>query len=209
MTYPIQMVLRGRKCVVVGGGRVAARKVEALCRAGADVHVISPEFDRALLARRDITRHVGPYEPGMLSDAALVMVCTNDRAVNAAVAVDAQAAGILVNVADDPDHCDFYVPAVVRRGPIQVAIGTGGASPEFAATLRRLIEEAVPAAYGEFAAELARVRPIVKQRITRQADRSRFFATLCGDESLRRFLQEGAAVWRTWFQQILDRAGGR
>jgi siroheme synthase-like protein len=208
MAYPVQVVLEGRKCVVVGGGRVAARKVEALRRAGAEVHVISPVFDDELQARQDIARHTGPYQPSVLTGAILVMICTDDRGVNAAAAADARAAGALVNVADDPEHCDFYVPAVVHRGPIQIAIGTGGASPELAATIRRLVEQAIPDGYAELAEELRRVRPIVKHRISRQADRSRLFALLCSDESIKRFLNDGASEWRRWFERLLNEASG-
>jgi len=209
MTYPIQLVLKGRKCVVVGGGKVAARKVAALRRAGGDVHVISPEFDEELQARQDITRHVGHYQPGLLVGASLVLICTNDPVVNAAAAADARAAGALVNVADTPALCDFYVPAVVHRGPIQIAIGTGGASPELSATLRRVVEGAIPDAYAELADALRRVRPIVKQRIPAQADRSRFFAALCGDESVKRFMTEGPTSWWAWFEHLLAQAAGR
>ncbi len=206
MSYPIQLVLDGRRCVVIGGGRVATRKVEALRLAGADVHVVSPKFEPELLSRNDITRHEQPYEPSVLTGAFLVMVCTDDRTVNAAVFADARAAGAIVNVADDPEHCDFYVPAVVRRGPIQIAIGTGGSSPELAATLRKRIEGAIPESYAVLAEELHRIRPIVKQSIPRQADRSRLFETLCGEDSIRRFLSEGPDAWRQWFDGLLKQA---
>jgi precorrin-2 dehydrogenase / sirohydrochlorin ferrochelatase len=209
MSYPIQLVLEGRKCVVVGGGKVAARKVEALRRAGAQVHVISPEFDEDLRTRQDITRHVGPYEPGVLTGATLVMICTDDRTVNALAAADGRAAGALVNVADDPEYCDFYVPAMVRRGPIQIAIGTGGASPELAATLRRMVERAIPEEFAELAEELRRIRPIVKHRISRQPDRARLFAALCDDDSIRRYFTEGISEWRAWFEKRLSEASDR
>lgn len=203
MAYPIQLVLDGAKCVVVGGGKVAARKVDALRLAGAEVYVISPEFDEKLLERDDVVRHAEPYRPALLAGARVVMVCTNDRRVNAAVAADARALGALVNVADDPDHCDFYVPAVVRRGPIQIAIATGGASPELAATIRKRVEAALPESYADLAEELQRIRPIVKDRIARQSDRSRLFARLCSEESIRRFEHEGPSAWRQWFEQLL------
>ncbi len=204
MTYPIQLVLDGLKCVVVGGGKVAARKVDALRRAGAEVHVVSPEFDDALLARDDVTRHAEPYRTATLAGARLVMACTDDRRVNAAVAADARAAGALVNVADDPEHCDFYVPAVVRRGPIQLTIGTSGASPELAATLRKRIEQTVPERYAELACELQRLRPLVKQRIADQPERSRLFARLCSDDAVERFFNEGLDAWRRWAERLLD-----
>jgi siroheme synthase-like protein len=208
MAYPAQLVLDGVRCVVIGGGKVAARKVEALREAGATVHVVSPQFDDSLLNRQDIVRHAEPYRAAHLDGARVVMVCTDDRAVNHQAAADARAAGALVNVADDPEHCDFYVPAVVQRGPIQIAIGTGGASPELSATIRRRIERAIPACLAELAEELRRVRPIVKARVAQQADRSRLFAQLCSDESVARFQEDGIDPWRTWFERLLADAAG-
>ncbi len=209
MPYSVQLVLDGLKCVVVGGGKVAARKVAALRQAGAEVHAISPEFDDELLARDDLTRHVEPYRPALLAGARLVMICTDDRRVNARAAADARAVGALVNVADDPEHCDFYVPAVVHRGPIQIAVGTGGASPELAATIRKRIERVVQDAHGELAEELRRIRPVVKARVSHQPDRSRLFARLCSDESIARFVDEGPAAWRAWFERLLDESADR
>ncbi|MBN1342246.1 MAG: bifunctional precorrin-2 dehydrogenase/sirohydrochlorin ferrochelatase [Phycisphaerae bacterium] len=204
MPYPIQLVLDGLRCVVVGGGKVAARKVEALRQAGAEVHVVSPEFDDSLKARDDVVLHREVYQPALLTGARLVLACTDDSTVNHAAADDARAMGALVNVADDPEHCDFYVPALVRRDPIQIAIGTGGSSPELAATIRKRIESAVPESYAELAAELGRVRALVKSRITQQVDRSRFFAELCGEESIRRFERDGLDAWRDWFKNRLE-----
>jgi len=209
MAYPIQLILDGLKCVVVGGGKVAARKVEALCAAGADVHVVSPEFDDELLDRDDVTRHAEVYRPGLLAGARLVMICTDDRDVNAQAAADARAAGALVNVADDPEYCDFYVPAVVRRGDVQIAIGTGGASPKLAATLRRRIDRAVPEAYAQLAEELRRIRPVVIDRISDPRERGRLFARLCDDESLARLADDGQAAWRQWSEQLLAEAASR
>ncbi len=206
MTFPLQLVLDGAKCVVVGGGKVAARKVGALRRAGGQVHVVSPAFDDALLERDDITRHQQPYSRELLAGARVVMVCTDDRAVNAQVSDDARAVGALVNVADDPEFCDFYVPAVVRRGPIQIAVGTGGASPELAATVRRRIEAALPESFAELAEELRRLRPIVKDRIADQPARARLFAALCGDDSVERFESAGLDAWRGWAEGLVAKA---
>ncbi len=206
MPYPIQLVLDGVRCLVVGGGKVAVRKVRALRRAGAVVHVVSPRFEEELLQRDDITRHEGPYRSELLAEMKLVMVCTDDRELNARVCEEARAAGVLVNVADDPAHCDFYVPAVVRRGPIQVAIGTGGASPELAATVRRQVEASVPEFLGAMAEQLRELRPVVKARIGDQADRAAVFAALCGEDSIARFQSEGQSAWRAWAEEVVNRA---
>ena len=136
--YPVFLDLHGKRCVVVGGGQVAVRKVEGLLAVGAEVTVIAPEHG-ALPAGVGVLRRA--YQPGDLAGARLVIAATNDAAVNAAVASEAEARGILVNVVDDPAQCSFILPAVVRRGALCLAISTGGASPAFARRLRAALEE--------------------------------------------------------------------
>lgn len=141
--YPINLNVSGRRCLVVGGGPVAARKVKALLDAGADVRVVAPairpeieDWERA--GRLRVRR--GPYVPGDIEGATLAVAATGSAEVNRAVASDAGRRGILVNVADDPAACDFTVPAVVRGREWSVAISTGGASPALARWLRRKLE---------------------------------------------------------------------
>jgi precorrin-2 dehydrogenase/sirohydrochlorin ferrochelatase len=137
--YPIMLDLDGAPVLVVGGGRVALRKVEGLLRAGARVTVVAPSVDDSIgqLAARVVLR---PYESGDLDHARLVITATDDPAVNAAVAADATRRGIWVNSADDPANCTFTLPAIARDGAITVAVGTGGASPALASHLRDEIE---------------------------------------------------------------------
>jgi len=140
--YPVVLVNLEEGVVVVGGGEVAARKVEGLLAAGANVTVISPQLAPALeefLAQGRITALRRPYRPGNLAGARLVIAATDDPQVNQAVGREARERGCPVNVVDDPAHCTVYIPAVVRRGPVTLAIGTGGASPVLAARLRREI----------------------------------------------------------------------
>ena len=141
--YPLTLRIAGRRCVVVGGGAVAARKVRGLIVSGADVLVVAPEIgpELAALAEHDTIR-VGrrAFEPSDLDGALLAFAATNDRAVNEAVVRAAQARGMIVNVADDPAACDFTVPAVVRRGDVTRAVSTGGRSPAFARFLREQLE---------------------------------------------------------------------
>jgi precorrin-2 dehydrogenase/sirohydrochlorin ferrochelatase len=141
--YPLTLRIAGRRCVVVGGGAVAARKVRGLIVSGADVLVVAPEIgpELAALAEHDTIR-VGrrAFEPSDLDGALLAFAATNDRAVNEAVVRAAQARGMIVNVADDPAACDFTVPAVVRRGDVTLAVSTGGRSPAFARFLREQLQ---------------------------------------------------------------------
>ncbi|HEX3176780.1 MAG TPA: bifunctional precorrin-2 dehydrogenase/sirohydrochlorin ferrochelatase [Methylomirabilota bacterium] len=156
--YPLFVELDGRPCVVLGGGVVAERKVLGLLAAGAVVTVVSPALTHGLaaLARAGRIAHVmRAYAGGDLAGAALAFAATDDGAINAAVAAEGRARGIWVNAADDPANCDVILPAVVRRGPVTVAIGTGGATPAVARAVREHVERALPAAWASLA-EIAR-----------------------------------------------------
>ncbi|HUE61386.1 MAG TPA: bifunctional precorrin-2 dehydrogenase/sirohydrochlorin ferrochelatase [Acidimicrobiales bacterium] len=139
--YPVNLVLEGRRCVVVGGGTVAARKVEGLVAAGADVVVIAPSVDESIRSRRDVSVIERRYRKGDLDGAWLAIAATDDRAVNRQVHDDGEAARVWVNAADDPPSCSFTLPAVVRRGPVQVAVSTAGHSPALAAWIRGQIAD--------------------------------------------------------------------
>lgn len=140
-SYPVNLVLSGARCLVVGGGKVARRKVEGLLTCGADVTVVAPEVDAALAAQ-PVTVERRVYVAGEAATGAyrLVMTATDDRTVNQAVYDDAVAAGIWVNSADDPDRCTFTLPAVVRRGPLLITVSTGGHSPAISSWLRGRLE---------------------------------------------------------------------
>jgi siroheme synthase-like protein len=142
-TYPLVLRLAGRRCVVVGGGNVAARKVQPLIVGGADVTVVAPELSpdlKALVSAGTIQAVRRPFEPADLAGATLAFAATDSREVNQAVAAAARARGVLVNVADDPAACDFTVPALVRRGEVVLAVSTGGRSPAFARFLREQLD---------------------------------------------------------------------
>jgi precorrin-2 dehydrogenase/sirohydrochlorin ferrochelatase len=141
--YPICVDMAGRACLVVGGGRVAERKVSGLLESGARVTVVSPALTARLEAwakegRISVIRR--DYEIGDLADQSLAFVATDDGEANAAVAAEARAAGILINAADDPAHCDFIIPAVLTRGALTVAVSTGGASPALSRAVRDELE---------------------------------------------------------------------
>lgn len=137
--YPLCLEMAGRRCLVVGGGPVAERKVAGLLEAGARLTVVSPAVTARLAdwARAERIRLIGrEYAASDLVGHSVVFVATDDGRVNADVARDARAAVVLVNAADDPAHCDFILPAVLRRGELTVAVSTGGASPALARTVR-------------------------------------------------------------------------
>jgi siroheme synthase-like protein len=143
--YPVLLRLAGRSCLVVGGGRVALGKVRGLLAADARVTVVAPDVLDELAALEGVTVVRRGYEPGDLTGQRLAIAATDDPAVNHQVFLDGEAAGVWVNSADDPENCAFTLPAVVRQGPITVAVSTGGHSPALASWLRsRLTDELGP-----------------------------------------------------------------
>ena len=189
--YPVFLDLTGRRCVVIGGGPVAERKVEGLIAAGASVTVVSPALTARLeaLVREGRIRHVGRgYAPRDLAGHQLAFVATDDDEVNAAVARDGQAAGVWVNAADDPAHCDFILPSVLRRGDLVVAVATGGASPALSRAVREELETYFTEDYAVLAEVVAEVRRELKER-ARVPGWEAWRRALDGD--LRRLIAEG------------------
>ncbi|NPV26352.1 MAG: bifunctional precorrin-2 dehydrogenase/sirohydrochlorin ferrochelatase [Firmicutes bacterium] len=179
--YPVYLRLEGQKCVVVGGGQVAARKVASLLECGAAVTVISPHVTPELadLSRRQlITYHQRPYRSGDLDGAFLVISATDDEQVNQQVAHDAQTQKILVNVVDDPTYCSFYVPSVIRRGSLCISISTEGKSPLLARKLREELAARFGPEYGILVDILGEARVEVLERIADPAQRRYIFNQL-------------------------------
>ena len=148
--YPVNLLVRGRRVVVVGGGRIAARKIEPLLDAGALVEVVAPEVGADVRAWADAGRlvlHQRDFQAGDLEGGWLAITATDDPAVNTAVHAAGEAGRVWVNSADDPANCSFTLMSVVRRGDLVVTIGTGGRSPALAAQLRRRLEEEIGPEY--------------------------------------------------------------
>jgi precorrin-2 dehydrogenase len=137
--YPVNLLVSGRRCVVVGAGRIAARKVDGLLAAGADVHVVAPSLGDEVRAWRDegrVTAAEREFEPADLDGAWLATAATDHPAVNHAVFEAGEARGVWVNAADDPDNCSFTLMSVIRRGDVVLTVGTGGRSPALATWLK-------------------------------------------------------------------------
>lgn len=169
--YPVNLVVAGRRCLVVGGGRVAARKAAGLLACGAVVHVVAPAIDPEMKAL-DVTIEERPYERGDIAGYRYVVTAADEPEVNAAVFEDGEAAGVWVNSADDPAHCSVTLPAVVRRGPITVAVATGGHSPALATWLRRRFEDELGPEYDVLLSLLVEARQAMQAdgRSTEEAD---------------------------------------
>lgn len=180
--YPLLLDLSGRRALVVGGGKVALRKAQALADAGARVRVVAPDIlpEFAHDARLECVRE--PYTARHMAGVFLAVAATDDEAVNARVAADARAAGALVNVVDRPALCDFIVPSVVERGRLVIAICTGGAAPSLARRIREHLEKEFGPPYAALLDALAEVRDRYKSADLPEAVRRRLFERLTEDD---------------------------
>jgi siroheme synthase-like protein len=174
------MLVRGRRVVVVGAGRIAARKIDSLVELGAVVEVIAPDACDAVRAHADagrVTWHARAFAPGELDGAWLAFTATGDAEVDKAVFAAGEASRIWVNSADDPANCSFTLMSVVRRADLVVAIGTAGRSPALAAQLRRQLEEEIGPEYETLLDILAEARESLRAagRSSEDADWQRAF----------------------------------
>jgi len=183
--------LVGHPCLVVGGGAVAARKVEGLVEAGARVTVVSPSLTQRLLRLATDARlrwRPREYVPGDVDGFVLAMVATDDAAVNAAVAAECRERGVLINCADDPAHCSFILPSVLKRGSLTVTVSTGGASPTMARLVREELETLLPSDVAALTDVMAEVRRTLRDEgISLAAERWREAL----DDELRRLAAAG------------------
>jgi precorrin-2 dehydrogenase/sirohydrochlorin ferrochelatase len=189
--YPLFVELAGRRCLVVGGGVVAERRVAGLLAAGAAVTVVAPALTerlRALAAAGQIVHEARPYGAADVAGHELVFVAADGPGVSEAVLAEGRRAQVWVNAADDPEHCDFILPAVVRRGDLTVAIATGGRSPALTRAIREELEAYFTDDYAALAELAAEVRGELRAR-RRSPDGDTWRRALGAD--LRRLLTEG------------------
>jgi precorrin-2 dehydrogenase / sirohydrochlorin ferrochelatase len=176
--YPMMVDLAGRRCLVVGGGRVAERKIELLLECGADIEVVSPACTQRiaeLAAARAIRLAYRTLQPDDLARAFLVFAATDDAQVNRGVGDAVRNAEGLVNVADAPEACTFLVPSVVRRGDLTIAISTGGGSPALAKKLRQRLEATIGPAYEAFLGALRELRARAQELIPDPEERQALY----------------------------------
>ena len=182
-THPVFLRVEGRRCVVVGGDAPALVKARACVEAGAEVSVVAPEMSADLAGIRHVAR---AYRAGDLAGAFLVYASTRDPELIRRLADEAERERVLLNVIDVPEACTFIAPAVVRRGALQIAIGTGGASPGLAARLRAELETQIGPEYAPFVAILGGVRAA----LTGEAARAEVVSELL-DSPLVELLRQG------------------
>jgi precorrin-2 dehydrogenase len=204
--YPIFLELGGRRVVLVGGGAVATRKASVLLDAGARLVVVTDRADDVLT---DLCTGHGAelirakYAKQYIGEAVLVVAATNDDKVNRQVYADCQTLSILCNVVDDPPHCDFFVPAVVKRGDLQIAIGTEGNCPAYAGHLRKKLDGLFSEQHGQFLAELECMRQRIIKEVPDSADRKILLGQLVDDDSFEYFNTGGAEAWRAKAEETI------
>jgi uroporphyrin-III C-methyltransferase/precorrin-2 dehydrogenase/sirohydrochlorin ferrochelatase len=178
---PVFYNISGKTCLVVGGGTIAVRKAELLLKAQGRVRVVAPEIDPRLLDMA-ATDTLEIEQRGFIADDLEDVVCaiaaTNDEELNRQISNLAEARKIPVNVVDNPDLCSFIMPSIIDRGPVQIAISTGGVSPVLARMLRSRLEGLIPGAYGDLARLAGEFRDAVKQALADVDSRRRFWESI-------------------------------
>jgi len=190
--YPVFLKLADRKCLVVGGGKIAARKADALLRARARVTVVALEPDEQIkqwAAERRLELLTRIYSDGEAAAYFLVVAATNNRATNAFVYNDAESAGRLVNTVDDPKLCNFFLPAIVSRGDLEVAVSTGGLFPTLAKKVKADIDAMLPDAYSRLVPLLHDYRQRLMRTEPDPETRKRRLNTLLTSPECAAFLQ--------------------
>ncbi len=176
--YPVCLNLKGKPCLVVGAGKVAGRKVRSLLEAGARVTVVSPEAEKEIeqaAGEGSIVWKRKVFSDSDLEGNFLVVGATDDRELNRRIFSLADSAGVLVNVVDEPELCNFIVPAVLRRGDFQIAVSSGGASPVLARAVRDDLERQYSDIYGEIVARMSALRLWLKEQLPDEKKRRQFW----------------------------------
>ena len=172
---PIFLNVKGKQCVVIGGGEVGIRKASLLLQAGAQVMIVAPMLNKSFELPPDCTYLAESFQPPQLDGKILAIAATDNASVNEQISLEAKLRNIPVNVVDCPDLCTFIMPSILDRSPLLVAFSTGGASPVLARLLRGKLETLIPQAYGRLAAFAERFRMVVKQHLSNPSERRIFW----------------------------------
>ncbi len=204
--YPAFIDLRERPCIVIGGGKIAERKVAALLRSGAKVTVISPSVTGMVAkyaGRKRITYIKRKYRKGDLENAFLVIAATSDERVNREVSLDAPC---LLNVVDAPELANFIVPSVIKKGPLALAVSTSGASPALAKSIRKELELLYNNKFGAFVDFLGKQRKNALRDIADERTRKRVIKEIAAPETIETFRKEGVRKAKSKVLKILGAA---
>lgn len=192
--YPIYLDLKGKRCIIVGGGRVAERKCLTLLKNYADVTVISPNITKRLedYKKKGKIRHVPrTYKKGDIRSAFLVIAATDSKEINKKVYHEAMAKNILLNVVDNPELCNFIVPSVFERGDLKIAISTGGTSPALAKRISKELDALYNREFSKYLNFLKRIRGRIKDKVKKREERVGIFNYLSSPEILGILREKG------------------
>jgi len=198
--FPMFMKLEGRHCLVVGAGEIGESKIAGLLETGARVRVVALAASAAVrewAAAGRIELELGPFSPDDLDGVFLVVVATSSRRLNQQIYSEAQKRGVLCNVVDVPDLCDFFYPAVVRRGDLQIAVSTSGQSPSLAQKIRQQLEQQFSHGYAAWVAELGETRRLILASDLDQERKLDLLHSLASREAVEAALAEAPALVAT------------
>jgi precorrin-2 dehydrogenase/sirohydrochlorin ferrochelatase len=206
--YPIFLELGSRRTVVIGGGAVAVRKAQALLNAGARLVVVAERIDnmmRVICQGKNAELIKSRYTKDYLAGAVLVIAATNNNQLNKQIYKDCQELEILCNVVDVPELCDFYVPAVVKRSDLYIAIGTEGCCPAYAGHIRKKLGKIFTEKHGQFLTELEELRKRIIEEVEEPADRKALLGELADDKSFEYFIENDQDQWRTFVEELINK----
>jgi siroheme synthase-like protein len=207
--YPVFLDLAGRRVLLVGAGPVAQRKALSLLEAGARLVIVAEHVDPAFEAAcetKKIDLIKSRYSREYIDSSILVIAATDDAKVNKDIYRDCQDLCVLCNSVDEPEYCDFFAAAVVRRGRLQIAIGTEGACPAYAGHLREKLESIITEEHGRFLEELAIARKKVIERIFDEKARKTIMGNLVHDNSFGFFVRHGSQEWQNYADELITSA---
>ncbi|MEW6108593.1 MAG: bifunctional precorrin-2 dehydrogenase/sirohydrochlorin ferrochelatase [Nitrospirota bacterium] len=203
--YPVFLNLKNKRTVVIGGGKVAERKIIQLIKSGADITVVSPALTTRLLKEKAAKkfRHISRrYVQGDLKNAFLVIAATDSPEINTKVADDAPA---LVNVVDVPSECNFIAPSVIRRGPMLIAVSTSGTSPAISKAVRKELEKSYGFEFSEYLKFTKKMRAKAFAEISGKNKRERFLKSLASEEIIHSLRTKGVESVKNIVLSRLDK----
>jgi precorrin-2 dehydrogenase/sirohydrochlorin ferrochelatase len=198
--FPLFLKLRGRRCLIVGGGEISEGKIAGLLSTGAKIQVVSPEVTPQIAAwhrGRQLRWMKRKFRQADLRGVYVVIAATSSNAVHLAIYREAQKRGILCNIVDVPELCDFYYGSVVQRGDLQIAISTAGASPSLAKRLRKKFEDEFGADYAEWLKALARERNKIRRTSAAAGEKMRLLEELASEAAFLEYRRQAKGKKRT------------
>ncbi len=205
--YPIFLTLSEKSVVIIGGGAVAGRKAQPILAAGANLTVVARKIDDAVTEAckgTDTKLLERDYCKEHLRGAVLAIAATSDNELNKQIYEDCQGLGVLCNVVDEPDFCDFFVPAVVKRGDLQIAISTEGDCPAYARHLRKKLDKIFTDKHGEFLTELKAIRKRIIEETPEPAGRKELLEQMIDEKSFGIFVQDGPDKWQIYAAGLIE-----